>query len=89
VSEDRDYADCLDELRQQAAEWADLGCIHTADTLRRAAFELEHLRQVKEVLPTLYNALTTARVALLNGAATNSQMQVVEDALAAAEQVEA
>jgi acyl-CoA reductase-like NAD-dependent aldehyde dehydrogenase len=55
--EQRDYADCVDELRQQSAEWADQGCIHTADVLRRAADELETLRRESAALSPLYEAL--------------------------------
>lgn len=85
--EQRYYADCVDELRQQAAEWADQGCIYTADILRRAAFELEKLRRECAAISPLYEALRVARVALLNGTRTNEPLRAVEKAMALAEEV--
>jgi hypothetical protein len=50
-------AHLIAELRQQAAEWADAGCLHTADTLREAAARIEVLVPALEALMDAHEAV--------------------------------
>jgi hypothetical protein len=54
-------AHLIRELRQQAAEWADAGCLHTADTLREAAARIEALVPALESLVDAYEAVHVVR----------------------------